>query len=403
VNLPFFIARRYFFSRRNKSAINIITGISMLGYAVGALALIVLLSAMNGFEDLIFQSYRNYYPDLKILPVSGKVIENNPQTVVKIRKHSEVRKIAAVLEENAVMQYQDQQVVATIKGVADEWMDVVKTDSILIAGNKTLSTKDGQPLAWMAQGLVYKIGLQRDDATVQVMAPRRESVGVSQMDMLEDKIWVSGMLKTSEETDNKLLIVPLQWASELFDRDGYISYWEVAVKNPGETQKVKSDLQQMLGATYIVKDRYQQNEAVYKMFNTEKWVAFTIMVFVLLLISFNLVGALGMMVLEKRDDIKTLYNLGLTPNRIKAIFLSEGFLVAVTGTLFGVLAGIALVLMQKHFGFITTQSTFAAVYPVALRASDVMLVAGVCIFLGILSGIQPAKKAGGKSILTAKS
>lgn len=393
MNLPFFIARRYFFSRRNKSAINIITGISMLGYAVGSMALVILLSTMNGFESLIFQSYKNYYPDLKITPASGKVFERDSVLQKKAANISGVKKIAAVLEENAVLQYNDQQVVATIKGVANEWSEVISLDSVLVTGSKNLYSRDGQPMAWMAQGLVYKLGLRRDDATVHIMAPSRESAGVSQMDMLEDKIWVSGLVKTSEETDNKLLIVPLSWADELFQREDKISFWELSVTDIKKLKSVKKDVQNLLGNKYIVKDRYEQNEAVYKMFNTEKWVAFTIMIFVLLLISFNLVGALGMMVLEKRGNIQTMHSLGLRPAAIRNIFLSEGLLVSLTGTIIGLGLGITLVLLQKEYGFITTQSTFAAVYPVELRLADIFLVALVCSLLGFISGIQPALKS----------
>lgn len=393
MNLPFFIARRYFFSRRNKSAINIITGISMLGYAVGSMALVILLSTMNGFESLIFQSYKNYYPDLKITPASGKVFERDSVLQKKAARVKGVKKIAAVLEENAVLQYNDQQVVATIKGVANEWSEVVSLDSVLVTGSKTLYSRDGQPMAWMAQGLVYKLGLRRDDATVHIMAPSRESVGVSQMDMLEDKIWVSGLVKTSEETDNKLLIVPLSWANELFQREDKISFWELSVTDIKRLKKVKKDVQNLLGNKYMVKDRYEQNEAVYKMFNTEKWVAFTIMIFVLLLISFNLVGALGMMVLEKRGNIQTMYSIGMRPAAIRNIFLGEGLLVSLTGTIIGLIFGITLVLLQKEYGFITTQSTFAAVYPVELRIADIFLVALVCFVLGFISGIQPALKS----------
>lgn len=365
----------------------------MLGYAVGSMALVILLSTMNGFESLIFQSYKNYYPDLKITPASGKVFERDSVLQKKAANISGVKKIAAVLEENAVLQYNDQQVVATIKGVANEWSEVISLDSVLVTGSKNLYSRDGQPMAWMAQGLVYKLGLRRDDATVHIMAPSRESAGVSQMDMLEDKIWVSGLVKTSEETDNKLLIVPLSWADELFQREDKISFWELSVTDIKKLKSVKKDVQNLLGNKYIVKDRYEQNEAVYKMFNTEKWVAFTIMIFVLLLISFNLVGALGMMVLEKRGNIQTMHSLGLRPAAIRNIFLSEGLLVSLTGTIIGLGLGITLVLLQKEYGFITTQSTFAAVYPVELRLADIFLVALVCSLLGFISGIQPALKS----------
>jgi lipoprotein-releasing system permease protein len=393
LNVSRFIARRYFFSGKNTSAVNIISGISVLGYAVGSFALLVLLSALNGFERIIFKTYENYYPDLKAQPTSGKVFSIDNKKMKTIAGITGVEKTALVLEENAIIQYGDNQVVATVKGVEKTWPAVVKTDSLLIAGTPLFENNKGIPFAWLAEGLVYKLALNNSNSAVTIMAPRRESVGIAQMEMNEDNIGVSAVIRAGEEQDNKLLTVPIKFAQELFERDGEASAIEIKVRNGADISQIKKEVQKIAGTEMIVLDRYEQNRAVYKMFNTEKWVSFSLMAFVLLLISFNLLGSLSMLVLEKKEDIKLLSHIGMRLKSIRAVFFKEGLLVAMVGTFAGLLLGVIMVLIQQKFGIITTQSSIAAVYPVALKASDFIFILGLCGFLGISSAIYPALKS----------
>jgi lipoprotein-releasing system permease protein len=393
VKVSRFIARRYFFSGKNTSAVNIISGISVLGYAVGSFALLVLLSALNGFERIIFKTYENYYPDLKIQPVSGKVFAIDEKKMHAIAGISGVEKIAVALEENAIVQYADNQVVATIKGVEKTWPAVVKIDSLLIAGTPIFENGRGASFAWLAEGLVYKLSVNNSNNAVTIMAPRRESVGVAQMEMNEDNIGVSAVIRAGEEQDDKLLLVPLPWAQALFERDGEASAVEVKIRPGFSAAEIKKEIQKMTGPEMVVLDRYEQNRAVYKMFNTEKWVSFSLMAFVLLLISFNLLGSLSMLVLEKKHDIKLLSHIGMRLKSIQAVFFREGLLVAMAGTLAGLVLGVILVLIQQKFGIVTTQSSIAAVYPVALKATDLLFISGLCGLLGISSAIYPALKS----------
>jgi len=393
LNLSRFIARRYFFSGKNTSAVNIISGISVLGYAVGSFALLVLLSALNGFERIIFKTYENYYPDLKVQPASGKVFSVDDKKMQGIARITGVEKTALVLEENAIVQYGDNQVVATVKGVETTWPSVVKTDSLLVAGTPVFENKDGTPFAWLAEGLLYKLSINNSNNTITIMAPRRESVGVAQMEMNEDNIGVSAVIRAGEEQDDKLLLVPIQFARELFEREGQASAIELKVKQGADALQIKEHIQKITGSEMTVLDRYKQNRAVYKMFNTEKWVSFSLMAFVLLLISFNLLGSLSMLVLEKKCDIKLLSHIGMRIKSIRSVFFKEGLLVAMAGTFAGLLLGLIMVLLQQKFGVITTQSTIAAVYPVALKATDFIFISVLCGLLGISSAIYPALKS----------
>lgn len=393
MKLPFFIARRYFFSRKNTAAVNVITGISVVGYAVGAFALVVLLSALNGFERLIFKSYENYYPDIKIQPASGKVLAFDSVQLDKIKNIQGVFSASPVIEENAIVQYNDNQVVCLIKGVGNQWPKTVRTDSMVVAGTPLLFNKSNTPFAWMAEGLVYKLGLNSTSNAINIMVPRRDNVGVAQLDMNEDQIGVSAVIRAGEEMDNKLVVVPFSWAESIFEREGFATAIEVAIRPGTNNNEVIQLIKRLMGDQVVVYNRYEQNRAVYKMFNTEKWVSFSLMAFVLLLISFNLVGSLSMLVLEKKKDIALLSHIGMRLRAIQGIFFREGLMVSLVGTGIGILLGVALVLMQQKFGFITTQSTMAAVYPVGLKTSDLLLITGLSSGLGISSAIYPALKS----------
>ncbi len=389
MNLPFFIARRYFFSRKNPSAINIITGISLLGYAVGAFALVSLLSALNGFEKVIFKVYNNYYPDLKISPAKGKVFLNDSAQYFRVTSSKGVQAVTAVLEENAVIQNGENQVVGLIKGVDKKYTQVVNADSLIVAGDKKLY--DGaQMRSWMAEGLYYKLNLGTDARIVSVMAPDRESSGVSQTDMMEDEVRVTAVIRPGDEMDQKLLVTSLEFAQALFVRDSMISAYEIKVKPAADVREVSQELRNTLGADFLVRDRKEQNQAIYKMFNTEKWVSFALMAFVLLIISFNLVGSLSMLVLEKKRDISILKAVGMTRGSLRKLFFNEGVLVAVGGTLVGIVFGVILVIAQQKFGFVKTNSTFVSAYPVALKLSDILLITALGAGLGISASIYPA-------------
>jgi lipoprotein-releasing system permease protein len=270
----------------------------------------------------------------------------------------------------------------------------VGTDSLLVAGTPILENKDGASFAWLAEGLVYKLGLNNSNNAITIMAPRRESVGVAQMEMNEDQIGVSAIIRAGEEQDDKLLIVPIRWAEELFERTGEISSIELKTAKGANQSGVKQRVREILGSEVQVLDRYEQNRAVYKMFNTEKWVSFSLMAFVLLLISFNLLGSLSMLVLEKKNDIQLLSHIGMRLKTIQAVFFREGLMVAMTGTFVGLAIGVTVVLLQQKFGFITTQSSISAVYPVALKIKDLFFISGLCGILGISSAIYPALKSG---------
>jgi lipoprotein-releasing system permease protein len=308
---------------------------------------------------------------------------------VAVKSATRVYAVAAVLEENAVIQNGENQVVGLIKGVDPQYARVVNTDSLLVAGDKKMYEGE-QMRSWMAEGLYYKLNLGTDARLVTVMAPDRESSGVSQTDMMEDEIRVTAVIHPGDEMDQKLLVTQLEFAQSLFIRDSMVSAYEIKVKQGADVLEVSQSLRKSLGSGFLVRDRKEQNQAIYKMFNTEKWVSFALMAFVLLIISFNLVGSLSMLVLEKKRDIGILQAVGMTRSSLRRLFFNEGVLVAVGGTLLGILLGVSLVLAQQKFGFVKTNSTFVSAYPVALKLSDILLITALGAGLGISASIYPA-------------
>lgn len=384
MNVSAFIARKYFFSRKNPSAINIITGISLAGYAVGALALIVLLSALNGFEESIFGDYQRSSPDLKVLPLKGKVFEPSDQIKSVLKNTPEVEAYSYCLEDKAIIKYGDQQLVGLVKGLDSSVFKVFPVDSWIRAGTNALDfDPDAYSNAWLSEGLVYSLNVGNTDQRLELLTPDRSSTNVAQTTLNQEVVRISTMVHLSSEENERSVIVPIHVTRALFSRETEISY--IAIKSKGDPNAFLGKLNERLNPLGLkALNRQEQNETMYKMFNTEKWFSFALLVFVLLLISFNLYGALRMMRIDKKEDLYILNAMGLRPKRTLEIFRWEAFFVAGLGTFLGLFLGIILIILQQKFGLITTQATFEMVYPVSLRLKDVVLVLLLNTSLGFL-------------------
>ena len=381
MNVSAFIARKYFFSRKNPSAINIITGISMAGYSIGSLALIILLSALNGFEESIFGDYQRSSPDLKIVPVEGKVFEPKKDLLQYLGSNKGISAYTLALEDKAIIKYGDQQVVGVVRGLDSSFLKVFEVDSWVKAGTTELNYDDNfLGNAWLSEGLVYTLNVSNSDQRLELLTPDRSSSNVAQTTLNQEVLRISSMVHLSSEENERTLIVPLWVTRSLFDRETEISH--ISLKTIGSPFLIQREINERLKPFGLVAlNRQEQNETMYKMFNTEKWFSFALLVFILLLISFNLYGALRMMRIDKREDIYILSAMGMPEKKRAGIFTWEAFFVSGLGTLIGLVLGILLIMIQQRFGIITTQATFELVYPVSLRWSDVLIVAVICIGL----------------------
>ena len=381
MNVAAFIARKYFFSRKNPSAINIITGISMAGYAIGSLSLIILLSALNGFEESIFGDYQRSSPDLKVVPIEGKVFFPDDNLIDYLSNNKNIKAFSYNLEDKAIIKYGNQQVVGVVRGVDSALFRVFDVDSWVKAGKVELNQNDdfiGN--AWLSEGLVYTLNVSSSEQRLELLTPDRNSSSVAQTSLNQEVVRISSMVHLSSEENEKTIIVPLWVARSLFSREKEISH--ISIKTNRSPIVVQGEINKRLKPFgLIVQNRQEQNDTMYKMFNTEKWFSFALLVFILLLISFNLYGALRMMRIDKKEDVYILSAMGMPEKSQNRIFSWEAFFVSGLGTFLGLFLGVLLVLVQQKFGIITTKATFELVYPVSLRWTDIIVVAVICIGL----------------------
>ena len=382
------------FSKKKRNAINIISRIAVLAFAVCTAALIIILSTMNGFEHLIFSMYNKFNPEIKISLSAGKVFESEA-VINKIKVLEGVSYVLPALEDNAVIQNGDYQTVCTVKGVDSQYF-AVNDLQVLLNSGEAIVKDNGVNYVVMGAGISQKINADASGPFNQInlISPRRGQFSVSDMDAVNTMTIVpSGVLTLDESMSNKYVFVPLDFAQTLFDRPAQASAIEVHVKPGTDITLLQDQLQSTLGTGFKVQNRMEQQASLYKMFRSEKWASYAILTFVLLIAAFNALGSLTMLVMEKKQDIKTLSYIGARPQLIRSVFFNNGFLLAAIGTTIGLCLGIALVLAQDHFGLIKMQGAIVENYPVKLMFEDIILIASTALGLGVLTGLYPAYKA----------
>jgi ABC-type lipoprotein release transport system permease subunit len=377
-----------------------------LGYSVGALALVVLMSALNGFESSIFSSYQKSDPDFKITAVKGKTIEISDQTLSILRKTPGIEVVSRTLEGKSILQYGDQQTVCKVVGVDEYFFKRIQMDSLITAGKPMLydAQRDSlggvSSMAILSEGLVYRLGVGKIDEPISLLVVDK-AAGVHSADALKTQIFIpSAIVQLPEDENNHTVFISAKDAGYLYDLDPKkeATALEVRVEaafrgRTGKMLDLQKQLQGLFGSKLAVFNQQQQHPIMYKMFNTEKWISFAILTFVLMLISFNLVGALTLMVLDKRSDFILFRNLGMQESMVGWIVFWEGVWVSICGSLIGIGLGVLLVVIQQKTGIIQTQGTFNMSYPVELRSGDIILILILNIALGACSAIIPARRA----------
>jgi lipoprotein-releasing system permease protein len=393
LNTSVYIARRYLFSRKSTHAINIISGISMLGVFIGSAALIIILSVFNGFEKVILELYNNFSPQIKIEPVRGKTFDPNTAYFNELHKNPKLFSFTEVLEEKALVRYGDRQVISTIKGVSDEFLNNKKLDSTIVAGSFSLYAHH-QPAAVIG-GIVQSslsVNIKDELTALQIYSPRRSTVNsVNPIDeFIQRNIYPSGVFSIQQEFDD-IIVTPISFTRELLDQPNEVSSVELNFKDGTDIDKVERDIKSKIGDTFTVKDRYEQNTSLYRILNSEKWAVFSILTFVLIIAIFNIVGSLTMLVMDKRKDIAILSSLGASRRLIQSIFFFEGMLISLIGCVAGVVVGLLFCLVQLQFGWIKMgdQTSVIDAYPIALKLTDFILVfLTVSVIAIISSGIS---------------
>lgn len=396
MNFPFFISKRYLVAKKSRNAINIISMISIIGVTVGVASLIVVLSVFNGFDGVIKSMYNAFDPDIKITPATGKVFVLKDSVKNQILNHPAVLDVAESFEENALLKYDEQQYIATIKGVSENYKKVSGVDTMMVAGEYILES-DNQQFAVVGQGVAYYLSLGLNYINpIVIYVPRREAnISTNPARAFNrNYIFPSGVFGIQQEFDKKYIIVPLDFARELFDYTNQVSALEIKLMPGVKTDYVQQDLQKILGNRLVIKNRYQQHEAFYKIMQSEKFFIFIILTFILIIASFNIIGSLTMLIIDKKDDIATFRSLGASLKTIRKIFLTEGWLITIVGAVFGLILGGAICWLQIKFELVKLQGSASFIidaYPVAISWTDFVAVFVTIGLIGFLAAWYPVR------------
>jgi lipoprotein-releasing system permease protein len=396
------IALRYLFSKKSTNAINIISWVSMAGMAVGALALIVVLSVFNGFEGLVLSLYNSFYPDIEIRSKYGKTFEHNPEMAGKILQLKSVSALSQTLEENAYIEYGSEAQIATIKGVDEHYNDVTTVKDYVRQGKFSLTDSLGN-YAVLGANLGYSMSVnpERGFEPLQITVPRK---GVKNALLPEDAFTTqqampSGVFSIQQEFDSKYVFVSLPFAKQLLGDENGISAYEIKLKNGTDLDEAKNEIASLCGKDYTVRTRYEQKAEMYRVMLIERWVTTAILAFIILIISFNIIGSLTMLVMEKSRDISILKAMGAGTPIIRKVYLLNGLLASLFGAGIGLLLGYTLCLLQMKFHFLKLgggpDSSFVInYYPVKLKWMDPLITIGIITSISLLAAYFPSKRAG---------
>lgn len=394
MNLPLKIARRYLFAKKSTNAINIITGIAIFGVSVGSAALILVLSVFNGFEDLLVGMYSNFDPDVKISPAQGKTFELDDSLLQKIYAIDGVEQIAQTLEEVAVFEYKDQQSFGTIKGVEDNYGYVINIDSTIREGK--FSTKnESQDLAVIGYSMRNSLGVDIDDlfSTISVHMPKLNP-GPFDKPFITQLLYPGGVFLVQQDFEKKYVLTNLPFAQKLLGLKNKISALEIKLYPGFDERRIITAIQKTIGDEFLVQNRYEQEESFFKLMKVEKWLSYAIVGLMMLLIAFNLIGALWMIVLEKKKDIAILKSMGMQDKGILRIFLYQGLLLSLLGILSGIFIALAIFILQKTVGIVTIPGNMSIeAYPISIRFADFLIVAITVLSIGLLASLPPALRA----------
>ena len=401
MNFPFYIARRYLFSKKSTNAINVISGISVLGVAVATMALVVTLSVFNGFSDLVATFFTAFDPQIKVVPIEGKTAPADDPILTKIKSMPEVYVATECVEDQALAIYRNRQAMVIVKGVDDNFDQLTHIKEILVGdGDFGLHAADmdyGIPGIRLADQL--GTGYFYDDP-IHIYAPRREG----QLDMTapeeafeEDVLYSPGVLFNVKQSkyDKNYIITSIAFARRLFGQQGMLSSLELRLKPGSNFSKVKSQIQDLCGNKFVVKDRFEQQDDTFKIMKIEKLIAYIFLTFILMVACFNIVGSLSMLIIDKKDDVVTLRNLGCTDKQIVRIFLFEGRLISAIGAVIGILIGLAVCLAQQQFGIValgTSSGSFVVdAYPVSVHPEDIVLIFVTVLVVSFISVWYPVR------------
>ena len=403
MNFPFYIARRYLFSKKSHHAINVISGVSVCGVALATLAMVCTLSVFNGFQDLVATMFTAFDPEIKITAANGKVFDSQDERIQLLRDLPEIEVFSESLEDNAMVQYKGRQAMVVIKGIEDNFNQLTAIDSILYGRGEWILRDEVVDYAVPGIELVSVLGTGiRFLDPLEVYAPKRGAkINVANPSTSFESSYLhsSGLVfaVNQQKYDASYILTSLSFARDLFQYDTEVSSIELRIAADADVKEVKKDIKRLLGNDFLVQDRYEQQADTYRIMEVEKLISYVFLSFILLIACFNVIGSLSMLIIDKRNDVVTLRNLGADDQLISRVFLFEGYMITFFGALIGVGLGLLLCFIQQEFGLISLGSGSSAgafvvdAYPVSVYATDVILVLITVLVTGFLSVFFPVR------------
>lgn len=402
MNFPFFVARRYLFSKKSTHVINVISSISMIGVAVATMALVIVLSVFNGFHDLVATLFTSFDPQLKVVPVEGKTAPADDPILTQIRQLPQVDVATETVEDQALAVYQGRQAMVKIKGVDDNFAEMSHITDILY-GDGTFSLHAAN-LQYGTLGirLAQTLGVGAQwDGFLKIYAPKKEGQLVDMANpsdgFVADSLNSPGVLFAVKQSkyDKNYIVTSISFARNLFGQQGMVSDLEIRLKPGSNLDAVKEEMQQIAGSKYRVLDRFEQQEDTFKIMSIEKLMAYIFLTFILVVACFNIIGSLSMLIIDKKNDVVTLRNLGANDKQITRVFLFEGRMIAVIGAVIGIGLGLLLCLLQQQYGFVrlgdSEGSFIVDAYPVSVHYTDVAIIFFTVIAVGWLAVWYPVR------------
>lgn len=392
MRLSFFIAGRYLFSKKKQSAINIISIISVVGVTIGTTALIVILSVFNGMDLLLQKSTDSFTPDLVISPSSGKFIRFDSVVYQALERMPSIAYFNNVVEEKALVKYGDKMSPVTVKGVEQTYAEHTHFQDNIVQGDFQLKASDGYKSV-VGYGVAAKLGVGLHFLTPLVFYYPDKKAGSGASALSTSYLYPSGFFSSQQEVDDQYVLTDLSFAQQLFNLEEKISKVEIKLQASSLIQQTKEELQQILPAAYRIRDKFELNRAFYAMMKSEKLAVFLVLLFILVIASFNIVGSISMLIFDKKEDLSIYKAMGMTNKNIISVFKTEGSLITLAGAFLGLLLGVGICLVQEKFGLITLGSGnyIISAYPVKLVFGDILGIMITVLFIGYSASYFPVK------------
>ena len=389
MNTPFYIARKYFFSSKKINYVHILSLVSQFGIAIGTIALVLVMSVFNGFENLVLDMYNVFDPHIRVTSNDGKNFDSDQVNKV-IRNIDGVANFSSVLEEKILVEYNSKQYIAVLKGVDENYRELTNFDSLIVDGGYIDDFKSNN-VAMVGRGIAYYLSMHIGSVfdNLRVYLPNRDSKNLLKLEKAFTSSSISpvGVFGVQQEIDSKYIIVPLNFVQDLINRDKYVSAIEIKLKSSDSMINIQNLLKEKLDSKYLIQNRFEQQEFLYKILNTERLVVVIILLFIVLIASFNIISSLIILIIDKKKDIESLFNFGFENHSIKKVFIYKSMLGVFVGSFSGIIIGFILAYLQQEFGLIKmgVGSFVIDAYPVSIKLNDIIIIQLIVLLIGLLA------------------